>query len=298
MDPPAPETLMRALELLNYLGALDDDGNLTETGGMMAEFPLDPQLSKMIIASANHNCSNEILSITAMLSVPNCFLRPKEAQKAADEAKAKFAHQDGDHLALLNVYHAFKQNGEDTRWCYDNFLQHRSLKSADSVRVQLARIMKRFNLPLNSSDFSSPAYYTNIRKALLVGFFMQMAHLESSGRYRIVKDNQVVALHPSCCLDRKPQWALYNEFVLTSQNFIRTVTDIKGEWLFEIAPHYFELKNFPQCEAKRTLERIVVSMASGNREQTTSFSSTATATAPAGSRSPPPINFVSRPQRK
>lgn len=68
MDPPAPETLMRALELLNYLAALDDDGNLTELGAIMAEFPLDPQLAKMLIASCNHNCSNEILSITAMLS--------------------------------------------------------------------------------------------------------------------------------------------------------------------------------------------------------------------------------------
>ena len=68
MDPPAPETLMRALELLNYLAALDDDGNLTDLGAIMAEFPLDPQLAKMLIASCNHNCSHEILSITAMLS--------------------------------------------------------------------------------------------------------------------------------------------------------------------------------------------------------------------------------------
>lgn len=68
MDPPAPETLMRALELLNYLAALDDDGNLTDLGSVMSEFPLDPQLAKMLIASCSHNCSNEILSITAMLS--------------------------------------------------------------------------------------------------------------------------------------------------------------------------------------------------------------------------------------
>ncbi|KTG40938.1 hypothetical protein cypCar_00023399, partial [Cyprinus carpio] len=68
MDPPAPETLMRALELLNYLAALNDDGDLTELGSMMAEFPLDPQLAKMVIASCDFNCSNEILSITAMLS--------------------------------------------------------------------------------------------------------------------------------------------------------------------------------------------------------------------------------------
>lgn len=68
MDPPAPETLMRALELLNYLAALDDDGNLTELGAMMAEFPLDPQLSKLLVASTEYNCSNEVLSIVAMLS--------------------------------------------------------------------------------------------------------------------------------------------------------------------------------------------------------------------------------------
>jgi pre-mRNA-splicing factor ATP-dependent RNA helicase DHX15/PRP43 len=68
MDPPAPETLMRALELLNYLGALDDDGNLTKLGQLMSEFPLDPQMSKMLVVSPEFNCSNEILSITAMLS--------------------------------------------------------------------------------------------------------------------------------------------------------------------------------------------------------------------------------------
>jgi len=256
MDPPAPETLMRALELLNYLGALDDDGNLTEIGGMMAEFPLDPQLAKMIITSPQYSCSNEILSITAMLSVPQCFLRPKEAQRAADEAKARFAHLDGDHLTLLNVYHAFKKNHEDKTWCYENFLNIRSLKSADNVRTQLARIMARFNLPLVSTDFSSPDYYINIRKALVAGFFMQTAHLERTGHYLTVKDNQVVALHPSTTLDHKPEWCIYDEFVLTSKNFIRTVTEIRGEWLLEIAPHYYDLQNFPNCEAKRKLERI------------------------------------------
>lgn len=59
---------MRALELLNYLGSLDDDGNLTPDGHLMAEFPLDPQLAKMLIESPKYKCSNEILSIAALLS--------------------------------------------------------------------------------------------------------------------------------------------------------------------------------------------------------------------------------------
>ncbi|XP_075504701.1 putative pre-mRNA-splicing factor ATP-dependent RNA helicase DEAH2 isoform X4 [Primulina tabacum] len=68
MDPPAPETLMRALEVLNYLGALDDDGNLTKLGEIMSELPLDPQMAKMLVVSPEFNCSNEILSVSAMLS--------------------------------------------------------------------------------------------------------------------------------------------------------------------------------------------------------------------------------------
>ncbi|XP_047090436.1 probable pre-mRNA-splicing factor ATP-dependent RNA helicase DEAH3 isoform X3 [Lolium rigidum] len=83
MDPPAPETLMRALEVLNYLGALDDEGNLTPLGEMMSEFPLDPQMSKMLVISPKYNCSNEILSVSAMLSDSCCML--SYSDKANDD---------------------------------------------------------------------------------------------------------------------------------------------------------------------------------------------------------------------
>jgi len=112
-----------------------------------------------------------------MLSVPNIFMRPKEAAKAADEAKAQFAHADGDHLTLLNAYHAYKQNGENKDWCYDNFINFRSMQSADSVREQLSRIMKKMNLPMVSTDFSSSDYYNNIRRCLTAGLFMQVSNL-------------------------------------------------------------------------------------------------------------------------
>ncbi|KAM7501144.1 hypothetical protein LguiB_000048 [Lonicera macranthoides] len=225
MDPPAPETLMRALEVLNYLGALDDDGNLTKLGEIMSEFPLDPQMAKMLVVSAEFNCSNEILSISAMLSVPNCFVRPREAQKDADEAKARFGHIDGYHLTLLNVYHAYKQNR--SIMVLRNFVNQRALKSADSVRQQVARIMARFNIKLCSTDFNSREYYLNIRKAMLAGYFMQVAHLERTGHYLTVKDNQASLLLVLCCI-----------------------------LLIDIAPHYYDLANFPNCEAKRALEKL------------------------------------------
>jgi pre-mRNA-splicing factor ATP-dependent RNA helicase DHX16 len=78
MDPPPAETLLRALEQLYALGALNDRGELTKLGRRMAEFPLDPMLSKMLVASEKYACSEQIISICAMLSVGNTvFYRPK-----------------------------------------------------------------------------------------------------------------------------------------------------------------------------------------------------------------------------
>ena len=72
--------------------------------------------------------------------------------------------------------------------------------------VMQSRICERLNVRLVSTSFEDKNYYTNIRKAITSGYFMQVAHLEATGQYLTVKDNQAVYLHPSTCLDRKPEW--------------------------------------------------------------------------------------------
>lgn len=242
MDPPAPETMMRALEELNYLACLDDDGELTTLGNLASEFPLDPALAVMLISSPEFYCSNEILSITALLSVPQIWVRPANNRRRADEMKAHFAHPEGDHLTLLNAYHAFKgqinANADVKRWCHEHFLSYRHLSSADNVRAQLKRIMETHGLELVSTPFEDKDYYTNIRRALLAGFFMQVAFRESSGKvYRTIKDDQGVMLHPSTVLKTDYEWIVYNEFVLTSKQYIRTCTGIRPDWLLVRISH-------------------------------------------------------------
>ena len=258
MDPPAPETLMRALELLNYLGALDDEGDLTELGRQMSDLPIDPQLAKMILVSPDYGCSSEIVSIVACMSVPQIFLRPRENAKAADEAKAQFAHPESDHVTLLNAYAAYEAVGtrDQQQWCWDNYINERSMKSAGSVRKQLVGIMSKLRLPLVSSDRRGDGSFgvTAIRTALTAGMYMQVAYMQRSGSYLTVKDNQIVHIHPSSVVESKPQWVIFEEFALTTKNFIRTVTVTRVEWLVEMAPHYFDLENFPECEAKAELE--------------------------------------------
>ncbi|TQS32871.1 hypothetical protein Golomagni_06799, partial [Golovinomyces magnicellulatus] len=261
MDPPAPETMMRALEELNYLACLDDDGELTTLGSLASEFPLDPALAVMLISSPEFYCSNEILSITSLLSVPQIFVRPANNRKRADEMKAQFSHPDGDHLTILNAYHAYKgQESVDPesvkKWCHEHFLSYRHLSSADSVRTQLKRIMETNSIDLMSTPFEDKNYYVNIRRALVAGFFMQIAMKESSGKvYRTVKDDQAVLIHPSTVLRTEFDWVLYHEFVLTSKQYIRTCTGVKPEWLLDIAPNYYDLDTFENGDVKRSLAR-------------------------------------------
>lgn len=219
----------------------------------------------MLISSPEFYCSNEILSLTALLSVPNIFIRPTNNKKAADDAKEVFAHPDGDHLTMLNVYHAFKSLGEDVNpqeWCWQNFLSYRSLAQADNVRLQLKRIMEREEIDLVSTEWTDPKYYDNIRRALVSGFFQQVAKRDSSSKaYTTVKDDQTVQLHPSTVLKHDSEWVLYNEFVLTARNFIRTVTAIKPEWLLDISPVYYNLSSFKKgsdirMALQRTQERM------------------------------------------
>ncbi|KAI4257684.1 MAG: hypothetical protein L6R42_005505 [Xanthoria sp. 1 TBL-2021] len=261
MDPPAPETLMRALEELNYLACLDDEGELTALGQLASEFPLDPALAVMLISSPEFYCSNEILSLTALLSVPQIFVRPASARKRADDMKALFAHPDGDHLTMLNVYHAFKSpqaQENPKRWCHDHFLSLRALQSADNVRLQLKRIMESREVELVSTPFEDKKYYENIRRALVAGFFMQVAMKDAGSKtYVTVKDNQNVLLHPSTVLQTEGEWLVYNEFVLTTKNFVRTVTTVRAEWLLDIAPNYYDLSTFSKGPVKSALERAV-----------------------------------------
>ena len=118
----------------------------------------------------------------------------------------------------------------DKNWCWNNYLSARALMQAENVRSQLLRTMERYEIDLVTTQ-DERRLWTNIRKALVCGFFMQVARKEGKkNAYLTVKDNQVGQLHPSCGLDTSPEWIIFNEFVLTTRPYIRTVTEVRPEW--------------------------------------------------------------------
>ncbi|KAJ3669811.1 hypothetical protein LUZ60_010135 [Juncus effusus] len=250
MDPPPSEALLRALEQLFALSALNSKGELTKTGRRMAEFPLDPMLSKMIVASEKYKCSDEVISIAAMLSTGNSvFYRPKDKQVHADNARLNFHSGNvGDHIALLNVYNAWKETDFSTQWCYENYIQVRSMKRARDIRDQLEGLLERVEIEITSNlnDLDS------IRKSITSGFFHNSAKLQKNGSYRTLKNPQTVYIHPTSGLAKVlPRWVIYHELVLTTKEYLRNCTELKPDWLVEIAPHYYQLKDVDDPATKK-----------------------------------------------
>jgi len=189
-----------------------------------------------------------------MLSVPNVWLRPNNQRKEADQAKALLTIPDGDHLTLLNVYNSWMQNLEETSWSWNNYVSQRALMQAKNVRRQLESTMVRSEIPLVTVG-EGPKLYQRVREALVCGFFMQVAHKEDKV-YITIKDNQQVTLHPSCGLDTQPEWVLFNEFVLTTRPYVRTVSTVNPEWLLQVAANYYDIDSWKDGEAKRSLSRV------------------------------------------
>ena len=254
MDPPPPASLVRSLEQLYALGALNDRGALTKLGRRMAELPVDPMLGKFLVAAGDAGCGEEAVTIAAMLGVGGSVLyRPKDRALHADAAHAAFsAGGVGDHIALLNVYNGWAGSGYSASWCAESYVQPRAMARARDVRDQLSGLMARIEAPLASAGGD----WDLVRKTLTAGFFYHTARLGRGGGYRTLKaPPQAVALHPSSALAAPgvpaPRWVLYHELVLTSREFMRTVSEIKPGWLVEVAPHYYSAGEVVEEEGGR-----------------------------------------------
>ena len=256
MDAPPAETLIRALENLYALGALNDKGALTKLGRQMAEFPTDPMLARSILAADKHGCVEEVLSIIAMLGESaSLFYRPKDKKILADSARARFTIKEGgDHFSLLNIWNQWVDSDFSYVWARENFLQQRSLTRARDVRDQLAKLCDRVEVTVTSVGAND---LVPIQKALTAGFFPNAARLQKGGdSYRTVKNGMTTYLHPSSTLfEVNPKWIIFYELVLTSREYMRGNLPIQAEWLAEAAPHYHKKKDLEALGTDRKMPK-------------------------------------------
>uniref|UniRef100_A0A7N8X8G4 DEAH-box helicase 32 (putative) n=1 Tax=Mastacembelus armatus TaxID=205130 RepID=A0A7N8X8G4_9TELE len=271
IDRPDPEGLMQALEELDYLAALDDDGNLSEIGIIMSEIPLDPQMAKALLASCEFDCVSEMLTITAMMSAPSCFLEPPAGMiHDAVQCHRKFQHPEGDHFTLINIYsynstylNMLQYDFSAEKWCHDYFLDHSALKTAEAIRSELTDTLNKIELPISEPSFGTKTNTLNIKRALLAGFFMHIARdVDGSGNYFILTHKHMAHVHPLSSYGAQshklglPEWVVFHEYNLSESNCMRTVSEISPQVFIQMAPLYF-FYNLPPSESKGILQDIL-----------------------------------------
>uniref|UniRef100_A0A665WME9 DEAD-box helicase OB fold domain-containing protein n=1 Tax=Echeneis naucrates TaxID=173247 RepID=A0A665WME9_ECHNA len=173
---------------------------------------------------------------------PSCFLKPPAGMThEAIHCHRKFQHPEGDHFTLINIYNAFKQNQREQyfsveKWCQDYFLDHSALKTAEAIRSELTDTLNRIELPISDPSFGTKTNTLNIKRALLAGFFMQIARdVDGSGNYFILTHKHMTHIHPLSSYGAQsqklglPEWVVFHEYTLSENNCMRTVSEISPQ---------------------------------------------------------------------
>ncbi|KAI8645378.1 P-loop containing nucleoside triphosphate hydrolase protein [Parasitella parasitica] len=151
IDPPEETLVRNALKHLYLLGAIDEEGKITKLGAKMNHFPLSPCLARVLLASADLQCSYDVLIITSMLAGDlELFKSPRKEEESieAEKCKIKLAHHTGDHMTYLNVWHEWKWHSKSRKWCKENYVNYKVLETASNVRSQLMDVMDKLGLKI------------------------------------------------------------------------------------------------------------------------------------------------------
>lgn len=254
LSAPPAELMIKALELLYSLGALDDDAQLTKSlGTSMAELALDPMMAKALLSAPSFGCVSEMLTIAAMASLGgNVWFHQENERKKMEDARAKFAADEGDHLTLLNAYQAFVTSGKQSaKFCHENHLNYKSMSRAVNVRAQLKRALQQLDVRVEEpasgvkvGGWRDPARAgEQIRRCLATGFFAHAAKMQADGTFLSAGGNVVLHAHPSSVMfTRTAEWVIFHEILETSKKvFLRDVTKVERKWLEEYGRGYYEV---------------------------------------------------------
>ncbi|KAH8102820.1 P-loop containing nucleoside triphosphate hydrolase protein [Cristinia sonorae] len=235
--PPA-QSILRALEGLVAAEMVGEDGRLTVIGEKVAECPVEVNLARMLFASKDYRCGEELLTIVCMTTVQDVFIIPDGAAGAmAELERRKFTAEEGDHLTLLNVYNAFVRYGRSSSWCKSHALSFRALSRAVAIRSQLLKYMQRFGLPVDSCQGDA----RRLRQCLISGYWRHGARWVADGTYRSIQGNTMLYVHPTSVLfTRKPKsgWVIFHEMEETKKTQIRIVTEVDSDWFLPYGHRY------------------------------------------------------------
>jgi len=263
LEPPTPQAIHGAYDLLQELGALDEKRQLTPLGGDIARLPVDPSIGRMVLQARHENAIQEVLVIAAGLSVQDPRERPLDRKDAAETAHRRFQHPTSDFLTLLNIWNAFHDTWESLKtqsqlrkFCKAHFLSFIRMREWVDIHTQLSEALQDLE---DFRENRQPASYEAVHHSILTGLLGHVAERKERNIYRVAGNRQVYVFPGSGLFEKpgkaqtaakpphqrgtvaatpsQPAWLVAGEIVETSQVYARTVAGIEPEWVMKLAPH-------------------------------------------------------------
>ncbi|WP_248580476.1 ATP-dependent RNA helicase HrpA [Nocardioides sp. InS609-2] len=252
VEPPDKRNVSAGVQLLEELGALDDDQRLTKLGRRLARLPIDPRLGRMVLEAERLGCVREVVVIAAALSLQDPRERPAEMQAQADQQHARFRADGSDFLTWLNLWRYIKEQQRELsssafrRMCKREFLNYLRVREWQDFESQLRRVSKEMRIEAGQPADTPDA--DGIHQALLSGLLSHIGALEERdqsrpGERRPMREylgarGAKFAIFPGSGLKgSNPAFVMAGELVETSRLWARQNAAIKPEWAERLAGH-------------------------------------------------------------
>jgi ATP-dependent helicase HrpA len=271
LEAPRPKAIADGYQLLNELGAVDDDNELTPVGKELSRLPLDPRVGRMILEARERNALEEVLVIASALSVQDVRDRPLEAQAAADQAHAKFDDEKSEFSGYLNLWkwlhnaRGGQQEHKLSNRQYEallrqNFINVRRVREWRDTHTQLLTVVTEHKWRLNTL----PASYEQLHLSMLSGLLGNVGcKLDDEDVYLGARGIKFYR-HPGAHLRKKPgRWIVVSELVETTRLFGRGIANMDPAWLEQVGGHLLKKQLLdPHWEKKagevKALERATL----------------------------------------
>ena len=253
LDAPDQRYINDGYRILHELGAVDERYHLTAIGRKLARLPVDPRIGRMLLAADREGCLDEVLTIASALSVQDPRERPLEAQQAADEAHARYHHEQSDFLALLKVWDYYHDrmrhlsHNKLRKLCRKEFLSYLRLREWHDIHGQLLSLVKDMGLCLNQQE----ADYRTIHCALLTGLLGNIAFKSDKHEYTGARNIKLAIFPGSGLFKKQPKWIMAAELVETTRLYARSAARIEPEWIEPLAKHLVKRSYLEPHWAKR-----------------------------------------------
>ena len=251
LSPPNSQGILGAIEALNLLEALNPDRSLSNIGKMMAQFPLLPRHSRMIVEAVYQypQVLREVTIAATFLSTDSPFLLPQGEEMEARRAHHTFRDADGDFVSYLTIFDAFLKNRDKEAFCRRYYFDFKTMNELVNIQSQLEEILSRIGVPIQSGG-SHADYLCAVAKGLIQFVCMHSGR----GVYRSVTAEKI-NIHPGSVLFKEtPAFLVAGEIVKTSRMYARSVSPLKKEWLERISSTLF--RSLMNAE-RQTPERLL-----------------------------------------